>query len=555
MRLVIVTVCLFLSLPFIAQEKIIAWDNGNLSKTNTTPDITEYDFKYNRGADKVKLLAKRGTLRRASNSKIYYSTSQKQTGQQLIKVNMIQEHENVSLALSDFSYIYSDSGDENHTHKLQIEGLRLDGSIVYPVFAKNEFLNGQFQIIDEGKLEFTGGTSHDCIIQFNEPVKNIIVKVLGAQTIGESNLSFSLSDIAFNDSPIDDNFSFAPINCSDIKVLFLLDASNSIEASQHVSIEQKLFTNLRRLKNRTDINVQAAFAEFDNGANLALDYTPVTDVNTANTGPIGNYLKNIYNSQQNGSAQFGEMTNWEAGFRKSWNQISEIPDLVVFITDGLPNWSNSSTQYPKNSQGAIHLVKQFKQSGTHVLCIGIDMIDEESPNPWFNKITNEDNPVWANSNTLSSFQDLSNLDYINLTSISDLPDNFFKTRIVCNAPAPRIAHENNNNLSGNRTASNQALQVSQEMLEQESQPKIIGVDKIKLYPNPTNNWLNVIVPFEWTEAKHQVQLIDVNGKSISVPIQINRNIFEINTSELSKGVYQIRFEYQFGMITKSFIKI
>ncbi|MEL6987387.1 MAG: T9SS type A sorting domain-containing protein, partial [Bacteroidota bacterium] len=529
MRLIIASLCSLYSIVLLAQEEIITWDNGNFKVLHELTTETEYEYKFNQGANKVKVLAKRGALRKGNTSKIYFQTQLNQTGQQLLKVNMIDEHGHVSFALSDFAYSYVDNGDANHLHKLQLEGLKADGSIVYPVFAKNEFLNDQFYIVDEGKFEFTGGTSHDCIVQFNEPIKNIKVKVLGAPTNDDAYLSFSMGDIAYNDFPEDDNLPMAPIDCNDIKMLVILDASKSIESDQHTAIEQKLYTNFRRLKNRTDITVQAAFVEFDNGANLTLDYTEVTDANTANAGPIGNYLKNIYNTHQNGDTQVGELTNWESGFRKSWNQLTEIPDLVVFITDGLPNWSNSATLYPRNNQSVLQLVKQFKQSGSHILSIGLDMIEEDQANPWLNKITNAINPTWANSTSLDDYNDLSVLDYINLNSIDDLPDNFFKQKLLCTAPGARTVVPESNSLPMNNTstAMNQQAVPAQALQQIEQQEK---VEALTLFPNPTSSILNIALPLEILKQDFEIKLMDVNGKLIQTEFKFSGHVFEINTS-------------------------
>ena len=72
----------------------------------------------------------------------------------------------------------------------------------------------------------------------------------------------------------------------------------------------------------------------------------------------------------------GGSTNWESGLAQARNEtLSDVPDLVVFLTDGNPNKvGNGSTSYEEGHYtpmvGAAGVADQIKQS-SHMFVIGV----------------------------------------------------------------------------------------------------------------------------------------------------------------------------------------
>ena len=73
----------------------------------------------------------------------------------------------------------------------------------------------------------------------------------------------------------------------------------------------------------------------------------------------------------------------------------------------------------------------------------------------------------------------------------------------------------------------------------------IGIDEFSnnklwtLFPNPATNF--VVASFENNPSNIQVQIFDVVGKTLDSKVSLSKNNITINTENLSKGVYTIRF--------------
>ncbi len=67
-----------------------------------------------------------------------------------------------------------------------------------------------------------------------------------------------------------------------------------------------------------------------------------------------------------------------------------------------------------------------------------------------------------------------------------------------------------------------------------------------VYPNPTNNFVKIISPYEI----EQMQLFDIVGKQIVEQNSISSTKLEINTSKLSNGIYFIRLHSNNGSLSQ-----
>ena len=73
--------------------------------------------------------------------------------------------------------------------------------------------------------------------------------------------------------------------------------------------------------------------------------------------------------------------------------------------------------------------------------------------------------------------------------------------------------------------------------------------KINLYPNPTSSSLFIVKPFDLIEAP---TVLDLNGNEFPVTGNWDGDTFEINTSNLTNGVYLIRLQGENGAAVQKF---
>ena len=78
---------------------------------------------------------------------------------------------------------------------------------------------------------------------------------------------------------------------------------------------------------------------------------------------------------------------------------------------------------------------------------------------------------------------------------------------------------------------------------------------IKIYPNPTRDYINVEFTMDNKQEGMSVEVVDVYGKVVAVganndsPLQTR-----INVSSLAAGMYFVRVTMDNGMVTKPFVK-
>ncbi|MBU0487218.1 MAG: T9SS type A sorting domain-containing protein [Bacteroidetes bacterium] len=75
----------------------------------------------------------------------------------------------------------------------------------------------------------------------------------------------------------------------------------------------------------------------------------------------------------------------------------------------------------------------------------------------------------------------------------------------------------------------------------------IDESQFRVYPNPANDVLNVVAPYDFA----RVDIINSTGQVVFSGKELN-NIFHINTSEFNSGMYFIRMTMENGVVTKRF---
>jgi len=84
-----------------------------------------------------------------------------------------------------------------------------------------------------------------------------------------------------------------------------------------------------------------------------------------------------------------------------------------------------------------------------------------------------------------------------------------------------------------------------------SVPKITLEDKIKVYPNPSNNIIHIETSMN---EIYQVQIIDLLGNIVQ-EISIEKGKGNLSLTDLSNGIYQVKITREGMTITKSIVKI
>ena len=75
------------------------------------------------------------------------------------------------------------------------------------------------------------------------------------------------------------------------------------------------------------------------------------------------------------------------------------------------------------------------------------------------------------------------------------------------------------------------------------------ISNINIYPNPTENFLNISNPNN-VEIK-SISVVDINGRIVK---NQSNSLSQINVSDLNAGVYFVTIEAAEGKTTKKFIK-
>jgi len=99
---------------------------------------------------------------------------------------------------------------------------------------------------------------------------------------------------------------------------------------------------------------------------------------------------------------------------------------------------------------------------------------------------------------------------------------------------------------GNRTQLNiETLSIDEEMLQ----------NVIIVYPNPTDQYLNIKLPSNINSNETNIKLYDINGRLIkNNQVEINDNRIIINVNSLSNGVYLLHLVNGNKKWSKLFIK-
>lgn len=79
-------------------------------------------------------------------------------------------------------------------------------------------------------------------------------------------------------------------------------------------------------------------------------------------------------------------------------------------------------------------------------------------------------------------------------------------------------------------------------------------DLLNIYPNPTSNQLFIDLGITNVNSNNSISVVDMTGKEVIFENNVNLDgTYEINTSELSKGIYFLKVNNGSSVITKKFV--
>ena len=153
-------------------------------------------------------------------------------------------------------------------------------------------------------------------------------------------------------------------NCDDIRIVLLLDESGSLNSSR-MDVEDGVNNFVTALNGS---GAELALIEFSTYARLVTNYTPM---NSALVTNVQNYFNGIpyngYTYNPNGG------TNWHHAIALAASLAQA--DLIIFFTDGEPNYYGTSLiyscDYAPSIVNPVKIANQLKNNGSHIFMLGV----------------------------------------------------------------------------------------------------------------------------------------------------------------------------------------
>lgn len=191
-------------------------------------------------------------------------------------------------------------------------------------------------------------------------------------------LSNTPESATLNVSNLTPNPDFSRDDCEGINVGILLDHSSSMDNTERAQVIAGVNQILDNLQARG--NCTASIASFATHGFLNINTTAVTAANRPifndflrtdgapeGSGPTLDELHMATYTRYSGEGR----TNWQAGFSQAAT-FSQVPDILIFFTDGLPNEPNGEqNNYDSNIEGALIVANTIKSQGTHIFSISV----------------------------------------------------------------------------------------------------------------------------------------------------------------------------------------
>jgi uncharacterized repeat protein (TIGR01451 family) len=159
------------------------------------------------------------------------------------------------------------------------------------------------------------------------------------------------------------------------QVSLVLDESGSIGASE-VVVRQALHAFLDPL---AGYSLDTSIVEFGTSAATVFGYTEINEVNLGSV--FDPYVDNTTSPGYDSPSQLGAWTNWDDALDEV-SQMTDTPDLVIFITDGDPTAYNqdqlgepggtlSNADTTEATNRALEEATQIRDAGSDIIAIAV----------------------------------------------------------------------------------------------------------------------------------------------------------------------------------------
>ncbi|APY00578.1 LamG-like jellyroll fold domain-containing protein [Lacinutrix venerupis] len=236
-----------------------------------------------------------------------------------------------------------------------------------------------------------------------------------------------------------------------------------------------------------------AYYRFNQG-NATVDNTSETTLVDATS--------NTYNGTLNNFALTGTTSNWLAG-----SPLGAAPTITMQPQDQTISSGDSSVVFSVSASNATSYQWEFSNA------------DEDIWTPLNDSLSDPD-ISGSTTNTLT-------ISGQNIETITNL-----KFRVLVNG-------ESSCYIISNEVTASETLSVSS-----------FKEDDIKIYPNPTNNLINIATTLN---SSLQLSIYDINGR-VLLSKTCNQQINTIDISAFSNGMYLLKMKTDFGEVTKRIIK-
>ncbi len=234
---------------------------------------------------------------------------------------------------------------------------------------------------------------------------DLSTRIINVEVTDDVSASSNTATTTLNISTPNPNFSASCSASGAVEVLFILDESGSVDATEREAQRTAVLDTLDYFINN-NITATAGIVEFSNVSGTVINYTSVT---SATRSDFETALNTVYTGTSG-------QTSWELAFQAAQSLVqangNNNPDAIFFFTDGTENFTPDNG--PNDEAGA------FRNAGVHIYGIGIQDLGD-TPNSDILEFTGiTDGP----NTTLFNGSNPNEADYVPISNYANLQSEF-----------------------------------------------------------------------------------------------------------------------------------